>query len=85
MGARYILDHCLGAYMQELEEKQYRVYVTDGLKAVAENTAKFAGGTYLSRRWIEYIDADQEHDPDEGRDGVEVAQERLERMGITIT
>lgn len=43
----------------KLKEKQrnetYRIYVTDALKFIAENTAKFAGGSYMSSRYNDLL------------------------------
>lgn len=44
------------------------MYVTDALKAVAENTAKYAGGGYIKARYIEIIDPP----PEETRTGEEI-------------
>ena len=44
------------------------MYVTDALKAVAENTAKYAGGGYIKVRYIEIIDPP----PEETRTGEEI-------------
>ena len=33
-GRRYVIDHCISAFRIQAEEKIYRVYVTDGLRAL---------------------------------------------------
>ena len=33
----------------------YRAYVTDSIKIACENTAKFAGGSYMNRRYIDIV------------------------------
>ena len=40
---------------QNALDKSYRIYVTDGLKMISENSAKYAGGTYLSTRYTDVI------------------------------
>ena len=35
------------------QEKAYRVYVTDALKTITENTAKYAGGSYMKVRYYD--------------------------------
>jgi hypothetical protein len=40
----------------EVEQKAYRIYVSDALKYVTENTSRSHGGTTLSRRYIDIID-----------------------------
>ena len=37
-------------------EKAYRIYVTDCLKFISENTARQAGGTSFNKRYAELID-----------------------------
>lgn len=37
-------------------DKAYRVYVTDALKMIGENTARYAGGGYLKVRFADLID-----------------------------
>ena len=37
----------------EQREKAYRIYVTDALQAISENTSKFAGGTYMKNRFAD--------------------------------
>ena len=35
------------------KELLYKVYITDALKIIADNTAHFAGGTMLSKRYYD--------------------------------
>jgi hypothetical protein len=53
------------------------VYVTDALKAVAENTAKYAGGGYIKARYIEIIDPPKE----ETRTGEEIITQMKAKLG----
>jgi len=84
MGPGYILDHCYEAYRQEQRETQYRAYIAEGVRMVTENTANFGGGHYLDKRWVDLIDLANIEKADQ-RDGKEIAKERLDRFGITIT
>lgn len=41
---------------QKAMDKAYRIYVTDGIKVISENTAKFvSNGSYLGKRFIDAI------------------------------
>lgn len=58
-----MIDHCVSAFRKEQEEKSYRIYVTDCLKAIAENTTHLVGldgvveyGAKISERWIDLIE-----------------------------
>ena len=37
------------------EDLIYRIYITDCLRTIAENTAKFAGGSVLKSRYYDLI------------------------------
>lgn len=49
------LRYCFARQGKEQIDKAYRIYVTDALKAISENTAKFAGGSYMKIRYAEVI------------------------------
>ena len=38
---------------KQIQEQSYRVYVTDALKVITENTAKLGGGSYLRTRYYD--------------------------------
>lgn len=61
MGARAILSTLPVLLKKQAQEKAYRIYVTDALKAIAENTAKYAGGSYMKAR---YFDAESPKPPE---------------------
>lgn len=50
------LKYVIKKYEKEQELFLYRLYVTDSLKLVAENTAKLSQGGYLVKRYAELID-----------------------------
>ena len=52
-GRPYVIEHCMNAYLQTMEERRYRAYLTDALMIITENTAKFAGGKHLTQRWVD--------------------------------
>nr|DAM03227.1 MAG TPA: hypothetical protein [Caudoviricetes sp.] len=53
MGARAILASLPALINQAAKEQAYRVYVTDALKIIGENTAKYAGGSYIKVRYLD--------------------------------
>ena len=55
---------------KESMDKAYRIYVTDCLKFVSENTAKQAGGTSYNKRYFDLIDVK----PEETRSSDEVIE-----------
>lgn len=64
---------------KEAEEKAYRIYVSDGIKMISENTAKFAGGVMPRKRFYDLINAI----PEETRTSDEIIssiQQKLREM-----
>lgn len=37
MGRRYVIEHCISAFRAKQEEKMFRVYVTDALRALCRS------------------------------------------------
>lgn len=62
-GRRYVIEHCVSEYLKRREERLYRIYITDALKAIAENTTHYQGagemfdyGSSLTARWIDVLE-----------------------------
>lgn len=53
------------------KEETYRVYVTETLRLIAENTARLGSGGYLKARYPELISPEPE-EPEESRGGEEI-------------
>lgn len=53
MGARALLSALPVLLKKQNREKAYRVYVTDALKTITENTAKYASGIYMKVRYFD--------------------------------
>lgn len=63
---------------QEAEEYSYRVYVTDALMTISENTMRFNGGAHMEQRWLDSMK------PKDPRTGDEIAADILRRMGAKL-
>ena len=50
-------DLCIASFQREQEEKAYRIYVTDALKSIAENTGRalMSEGVGMSMRYVDII------------------------------
>lgn len=60
------------------------MYVTDALKTMTENTANFAGGSTLSKRYVDLIDRSAPASEGEALDAngiVDGIRERLMKLG----
>lgn len=58
----------------------YRIYVTDALRVVAENTAKFVGGRSIERRYIDVVKPKKQ----DNRTCEEITADVVARCGLTI-
>lgn len=61
-------------------ETAYRIYVSDAMKAVAENTAKYAGGGYPTKRYADVINPV----PVDRRTGEEIAVDVIKKCGLKV-
>lgn len=80
MGARALLSALPVLLKKQDQEKAYRVYVTDALKTITENTAKYAGGSYMKSRYYDFIHPK----PEETRTPEEIIgnmKEKIARIG----
>ena len=67
MGVKALLSALPILLKKQIQEKAYRIYVTDALKAITENTAKYAGGSYIKARYLDLEDqrTEETRTPDE--------------------
>ena len=70
----------MSRYKREQEEKAYRVYVTDALRLTVENTAKYAGGSYIKSRYIDVIEPKKV----DNRTGDEIVADIIKRAGLVV-
>jgi len=90
MGRGYAVECCMAAFRRKQEERLYRAYVTDALKYIAENSARYAvpgvgmveHGTTLAKRWIDLTDAPapEPKKPEDTRPAAEVAADIWTRI-----
>lgn len=69
----------------EKRDEMYRFYLTDALKAVAENTARLVGGTVMNYRYKDIstpvmYGADNDGEQNEDDNSEEKAQEIISRL-----
>lgn len=57
--------------------KAYRVYVTDALRLISENTAKYGGGNYMNVRFADLFERKKPEKlaEDDPRSAVEITRE----------
>lgn len=64
-----------------VEEEIYRVYVTDCLKAVSENTAKNVEGSYMTKRYYDLVHSKNHQ---ENKTGEEIAASVIKDCGLKV-
>ncbi|MBO1680180.1 hypothetical protein [Bittarella massiliensis (ex Durand et al. 2017)] len=57
------------------------MYVTDSLRTISENTARFSGGTYARQRYYDVVNPPKE----DTRTGDEIAADIIAMAGLTPT
>lgn len=66
--------------LEDLHAETYRVYVSDTLRIISENTARFGGGTFAKQRYYDVINPPKV----DGRSGDEIAADIIERAGLKV-
>ena len=74
------MRYALARYQSHTREVAYRIYVTDCLRIMAENMAKYSGGTYLTKRYADVV----KRRPSDNRTGEEIAAEVIEKAGLVV-
>lgn len=59
----------------------YQVYITDALKVIAENTAKFGGGSAITKRYFDMID-DRKPEPEKPVE--QIIDEVIKNCGLEV-
>ena len=65
---------------QQAKDTAYRVYVTDCLKLIAENTANISRGKYMKSRYHDIIHPAKVDD----RTGDEIVEDIIKRAGLVV-
>lgn len=88
-GRGYVIEHCISTLKSNNELKSFKVYVTDALMAIAENTTHLVGvqgvvdyGRSIKQRWIDLLNPQpvEEEKPEDNRPSEEIASDIWERI-----
>ena len=85
-GRGYVIEHVVASFRKNQEELRYKVYVTDALKTLTENTMRrlipgvgtVEYGAYMQNRWY------AKEEPQDERSGDEIAEEIIRKAGLTL-
>lgn len=75
------MRYVIAQYRREQEDKAYRIYVTDALRLISENTASSVGGKYITARFADVIAPPKEED---NRTCEEITAEIIARCGLVV-
>lgn len=71
------MSYAAARHNEYLKEELFRVYVTDALKILTSNTAKYAGGEYLKKTYREAVNPK----PEETRSADEIIANIKSKLG----
>ena len=74
------MRYAMARFNQHQRDLAYRIYVTDCLRIISENTAKMGGGSYITAKFADIINPR----PADNRTGEEIAADIIKRAGIEV-
>lgn len=74
------MRYAITRYQSQQRDLAYRIYVTDCLRIISENTAKMCGGSYITAKFSDIINTK----PVDNRTGEEIAADIIKRAGIEV-
>ena len=74
------MRYAMARFNQHQRDLAYRIYVTDCLRIISENTAKMGGGSYITAKFADIINPK----PADNRSGEEIAADIIKLAGIEV-
>ena len=74
------MRYAIARYQSQRRDLAYRIYVTDCLRIISENSAKMCGGSYMKAKFTDIINPK----PVDKRTGEEIAADIIKRAGIEV-
>ena len=74
------MRYAMARYQSLQRDLVYRIYLTDCLRIIGENTAKIGGGSYITAKFSDIIN----QEPIDNRSGEEIAADIINRAGIEV-
>ena len=74
------MRYAIARYQSQQRDLAYRIYVTDCLRIISENTAKMGGGSYITAKFPDIINPK----PVDNRTGEEIAADIIKMAGIEV-
>lgn len=80
ISVRAILSALPAVMMEQTKETAYKTYVAEALRIITENTAKYAGGSYMKQHYTDIIDLKPEEKRTKG-EIVDMIKNKLAEIG----
>ena len=74
------MRYAIARYQSQQRDLAYRIYVSECLRIIGENTAKVSGGSYMTAKFEEIISPK----PADNRTGEEIAADIINMAGIEV-
>ena len=74
------MRYAMARYQSQQRDLAYRIYVSDCLRIISENTAKIGGGSSITAKFSDIINPK----PVDNRTGEEIAADIIKRAGIEV-
>jgi Zn-dependent membrane protease YugP len=74
------MRYAVARYKTYQREVAYRIYVTDCLRMMTENTARFVKGNYVAKRYADFL----KNPARDNRTGEEIAAEVIQKAGLVV-
>ena len=74
------MRYAMARFNQHQRDLAYRIYVSDCLRIISENTAKVGGGSYITAKFADIINPK----PVDNRTGEEMAADIIKLAGIEV-
>lgn len=84
MGTRAVLAALPVIVTDQLKHEAYRVYVTDSLMHLVNNTQRFAGGVAINSRYADIIERNFSGKPKDERTGEEIVADIVKKAGLEV-
>ena len=75
------MRYVVSKYKEQQKEMAYRVYVTECLRVMTENTAKQSGGSYIDEPFADFIGNNK---PKDERTADEIIADVTKRAGLEV-
>ena len=74
------MRYAAARFNQHQRETVYRIYVSDCLRMISENTANFAKGSYVQKRYADFLKTPTK----DNRTGEQIAADVIKKAGLVV-